>query len=57
MQEIHAYIRDGFEYHVMTANRSRTAATAQRVIPMKKIEVEVAISFLKILYEMDPKLV
>lgn len=57
MQEIHQYIRDGFEYHVITGNRSRTAATGQRSIPMKKIEVEVAISFLKILYEMDSKLV
>jgi len=39
MQEIHQYIRDGFEYHVITGNRSRTAATSQRSIPMKKIEV------------------
>lgn len=38
MVEIHQYIRDGFEYHVITGNRNRTSNTGQRTLPsFKKI--------------------
>jgi hypothetical protein len=58
LQEIHQYIRDGFEYHVLSGNRGKAGQPAQQVRPnqqLKKIEIEVAICFLKILYDIDPK--
>ena len=58
MQEIHQYIRDGFEHFLMSGGaRNKQAQTAQplRAQQLRKIDIEVAICFLNILYEVDPR--
>lgn len=52
------YIRDGFESYVFNSNKGRVNPQPQPVRsnqPTKKIEIEVAICFLKIMFDVDPK--
>ena len=54
---MHNYIRDGLEFHIISSSKGRTGAPqpARTGQQLKKIDIEVAICFLKILYDIDHK--
>jgi hypothetical protein len=55
--ELNNYIRDGFEFHIWQSHKKPQGGTQPMRTgqPMKKIDIEVAICFLKILYDIEPK--
>ena len=59
INELHNYIRDGFEFHMMQSHNKKPPSGTQPMRSttpsMKRIDIEVAICFLKILYDLDPK--
>lgn len=59
LTELREYIKDGLEFHILSSSKTKAgAAQPQRTgQQMKKIDIEVAICFLKILYDIDPKAV
>lgn len=59
LSELREYIKDGLEFHIISSTKSRVGGS-QPTRPsqqMKKIDIEVSICFLKILYDIDPKAV
>lgn len=56
--ELRDYIKDGLEFHLFsTKNRAGQTQPQRPNQQMKKIDIEVSICFLKILYDIDPKVI
>ena len=55
LQEIHGWIKEGFDYFVVSTNKTKNQPPKPQA--NKKIEIEVAISFLKIMFDLNPSII